>query len=158
MRRGASVPQRRRSTLYWNVLSFVRKNRNSSGGLYRCRRRSAHDRHRTNAMRFLMKTLRAHPIPRLMHAFRQNPLWIRWALAAVFVSSVKTRSRHPSLLGSRNLQLSIFWRQFNPASQSCGHGIYASENPSRPSSAPHRKRYFSQAVSNVRDRLRPTIE
>ena len=76
VRRGASVPQRRRSTLYWNVLSFVRKNRNSSGGLYRCRRRSAHDRRRTNAVRFLMKTLRARPASRLIHAFRQKPLWI----------------------------------------------------------------------------------
>ena len=42
----------------------MRKSRNSSSGLYRCRRRSAHDRRRTNAMRFLMNTLLAHPIPR----------------------------------------------------------------------------------------------
>jgi hypothetical protein len=54
---------------------LVRKSRNSSGGLYRCRRRSAHDRRRTNAVRFLMNTLIAHPIPLLMHVFRQNPLW-----------------------------------------------------------------------------------
>src|SRR5271169_4359209 len=31
-------------------------------------------------------------------------------------------------------------------------------NPSLPSSAPHGKRYSSQALSNVRGRLRPTIE
>jgi hypothetical protein len=82
LRRGASVPQRRRSTLQWNVLSVVRKNRNSSGGLYRCRRHSAHDRRRTNAMRFLMKVLMLRPAPRLMNAFRQNLSGYARALAA----------------------------------------------------------------------------
>ena len=71
-------------------------------------------------MRFLMNTLLAHPIPTLMHAFRQNPFWLRSALTAVFVSL-----RSPSLAirgyrhGTIQLQLSIFWRQFNPAFQSC---------------------------------------
>ena len=86
VRRGASAAERCRQT---DVLSVVRKSRNSSGGLYRCRRRSAHDRRRTNAMRFLMKTLRARPASRLIHAFRQNPLWMRSGRAAVFVSSAK---------------------------------------------------------------------
>ena len=69
MRRGASASERCGSALWHNVLSIVRKSRNSSGGLYRCRRRSAHDRRRTNAVRFLMNTLLAHPIPSLIHAF-----------------------------------------------------------------------------------------
>ena len=56
VRPGASAPQRRRPT---DVLSVVRKSRNSSGGLYRRRRRSAHDRRRANAIRFLMSTLLA---------------------------------------------------------------------------------------------------
>src|SRR5271165_2445888 len=49
-----SAPYRRRQT---DVLSGVRKSRNSSDGLYRCRRRSAHDQ--ANAIRFLMNTLLA---------------------------------------------------------------------------------------------------
>ena len=56
------------------MLSVVRKNRNSSGGLYQCRRRSAHDRHHSDPMRFLMKTLMVRPAPRLTNTFRQNPL------------------------------------------------------------------------------------
>ena len=50
-------------------MSVVRKSRNSSGGIYRCHGPSAHDGRRTKAMRFLMNTLLAHPIPRLIHAF-----------------------------------------------------------------------------------------
>ena len=73
-----------------------------TSGLYRCRRRSAHDRRRTNALRFLMNTLLAHPIPTLMHAFRQTLSGYARALAVVFVSSAKTRSRHPSLLAWDN--------------------------------------------------------
>ena len=72
-RRGASAAERCGKI---DVLSVVRKSRNSSGGLYRCRRHSAHNRRRTNAMRF-MKTFVVRPAPRLIHALRQNPLWIR---------------------------------------------------------------------------------
>src|SRR5271165_5902084 len=73
------------SALWRNVLSIVRKSWNSSGGLYRCRRRSAHNRRRTNAVRFLMKTLRARPASRLIHAFRQKPLW--WIRSTAPLSS-----------------------------------------------------------------------
>ena len=59
-------------------------------------------------MRFLMKTLLARPAPRLIHAFRQNPLWIRSALAAVFVSSAKPRSRHLRLLAWHNYSSQSF--------------------------------------------------
>ena len=85
--RGASAAERCRQT---DALSVVRKSRNSSCGLYRCRRRSAHDRLRANAMRFIMTTLRTRPASRLIHAFRQNPLWIRSDGAAVFVSPAKS--------------------------------------------------------------------
>jgi hypothetical protein len=49
------------------------------------RRRSAHNRRRTNAVRFLMKTLRARPASRLIHAFRQKPLW--WIRSTAPLSS-----------------------------------------------------------------------
>jgi hypothetical protein len=50
--------------------------------------------------------------------FQQNPLWVRSALIAVFVSL-----RSPSL-AIRSYQRGtitalIFWRQFDPAFQSC---------------------------------------
>jgi hypothetical protein len=48
-----------------------------------------HDRRRPNAMRFLMKTLRARPASRLIHAFRQNRLWIR---SAALLSSCRLLS------------------------------------------------------------------
>jgi hypothetical protein len=73
------------------VLSLVRKSRNPSGDLYRCRRRSAHDRRRTNAMRFLMKTIVVRPAPRLIHAFRQKPFWMRSGPAAAFTLSARPR-------------------------------------------------------------------
>jgi hypothetical protein len=82
-------------------------------------------------MRFLMKTIVIRPPPRLIHAFRQNLSGCAWALAAVFVSLAKPRSRHPRLLAAAQLQLSIFWRQFNPAFQSCWHGNVRIQNPSR---------------------------
>ena len=53
-------------------------------------------------MRFLMNILLAHPIPLLMHAFRQTLSGCARALAVVFVSPAKTRSRHPSLLAWHN--------------------------------------------------------
>ena len=125
-----------------DVLSIVRKSRNSSGGLYRCRRRSAHDRRPANAMRFLMKTLRARQASRLIHAFRQNPLWMRSGCAAVFVSPAKP--------GLRNLG---DWRSTNRAHGPSGKSsillfkpaataIRVSLNPSSPSSGLHRSRYF----------------
>ena len=139
MRRGASAAERCRQT---DVLSLVRKSRNSSGGLYRCRGRSAHDRRRTNAMRFLMKTFLARPASRLIHAFRQNPLWIRSGCAAVFVSPAKpglgrlgdwrstNRAQGPS--GKSSILL------FKPAATAARVSL----NPSSPLSALHRSRYF----------------
>src|ERR1700746_589070 len=88
-RRGASASERCRSALWRNVLSIVRKSRYSSSDLYRCRRRSAYDPHRTNAGRFLMKTIVIRLPPRLIHSFRQNLSGCAWPLAAVFVSLPK---------------------------------------------------------------------
>ena len=74
-------------------------------------------RRRTNAVRFLMNTLLAHPIPTLMNALRQNP-FVTSALAASSCPYEDPLS--PSkVTGVGQLQLSIFWRQFNPAFQSC---------------------------------------
>ena len=142
MRRGASASERCGSALWCNVLSIVRKSRNSSGGLYRCRRRSAHDRRLANAMRFLMKILRARQASRLIHAFRQNPLWIRSGCAAVFVSPAKPGLGHLA-----------DWRSTNRAHGSSGKSSIllfkpaatasrVSLNPSSPSSALHRSLYF----------------
>ena len=141
MRRGASASERCGSALWRNVLSIVRKSRNSSGGLYRCRRRSAHDRRLANAMRFLMKTLLARPASRLIHAFRQKPLWIR---------STAPLSSCPGKPGLGHLG---DWRNTNRAHGSSGKSSIllfkpaatasrVSLNPFSPSSALHRSLYF----------------
>jgi hypothetical protein len=100
------------------VLSVVQKTRNSSGSLYRCHRRSAYDRRRADAMLFLMKTLRARPSPNLIHAFRQNPLWMR---STALLS--RCGMRHPRWViwacrRNTNRARGPFGNS-NPASQSC---------------------------------------
>jgi hypothetical protein len=132
VRRGASAAEHCGPVLWPNVLSVVRKSRNSSGGLYRCRRRSPHDRRRTNAMRFLMNTLLAHPIPPLMDALRQNPLWIRSGSRRCLRLLCEDPLSPSELAGVRQLQLSTFCRQFNPASQSCWHAKIRIQNRSLP--------------------------
>ena len=130
MARGCAVelqPQRCRSTLWPNVLSVVRKSRNSSGGLYRCRRRSAHDRRRTNAMRFLMNTLLAHPVPRLIHAFRQNPLWIRSGSRRCLRVLCEAPLSPSELTGVGQLQLSTFGASSILLFKAAGTLIYASK-------------------------------
>ena len=79
-------------------------------------------------MRFLINTLLTHPIPRLMHPFRQNPLWIRSGSCRCLRVLCEDPLSPSELTGVAQLQLSIFWRQFNPASQSYGHNIYSLEN------------------------------
>ena len=81
-----------RLKLHGAAAASLVRSRNSSGGLYRCRRRSAHDRRRTNAMRFLMKTIVVRPTPRLIHAFPQKPFWMRSGPAAAFAPSARPRS------------------------------------------------------------------
>ena len=161
MRHGASASERCRSALWRNVLSIVRKSRNSSSGLYRCRRRSAYDRHRTNAMRFLMKTIVTGPPPRLIHAFRQNLSGCAWALAAVFVSLPKPRSRHPSYWRGTITALNLL-----APVQSCFSKLRAARTlriDTHPNRSLPRLRLIAHATfprrsSNVRGRLRPTFE
>jgi hypothetical protein len=43
-------------------------------------------------MRFLMKTIVVRPAPRLIHAFRQKPFWMRSGPAAAFAPSARPRS------------------------------------------------------------------
>jgi hypothetical protein len=58
-------------------------------------------------MRFLVNTLLGDPIPHLIHAFRQNSLWIRSGCAAVFVFPVKAalaiRGSWRGTIAARNL-------------------------------------------------------
>ena len=73
-------------------------------------------------MRFLMNTLLA-----LISTAVDSCVLAKLSLdalgrAAVFVSSAKPGSRHPGLLCAAKLQLSVFWHQFNPASQSSCYG------------------------------------
>ena len=78
-------------------------------------------------MRFLMNTLLAHPIPRLIQAFPAKPSRIRSALAAVFVSSAKPRSRHPRLLAWHNYSSQSFGASSILLFKAAGTVIYASK-------------------------------
>ena len=103
MRREVSAAEPCGPALWRNVLSLVPKSRNSSGGIYRCHGPSAHDWRRTKAMRFLMNTLLAHPIPALDACVPANPLWIRsGSRRCLRVLYEAPNSRHPSLLAWRN--------------------------------------------------------
>jgi hypothetical protein len=162
MRRGASAAERCGSALWRNVLSVVRKSRNSSGGLYRCRRRSAHDRRPTNAVRFLMNTLLAHPIPSLIRAFpAKNSLGTLGSHCCLRVPA-KPLSRDPKLPAWHNHSSHLL-----APVQSCFSKLLAAGTlridthpKSLPaSSAPHRAHdTFPRRSSNVRGKLRPTIE
>ena len=108
MRPGAAASECCGSALWRNVLSIVRKSRNSSGGLYRCRRRSAHDRRRTNAVRFLMKALLAHPIPSLIHAFPAKPSLGTLSSHRCLRVPAKPLSRDPRLPAWHNYSFQSF--------------------------------------------------
>jgi hypothetical protein len=56
-------------------------------------------------MRFLMKTLMVRPAPRLIHAFRHNPLWMRSACSAVFASSPYPGLGHLGVTGAAYIEL-----------------------------------------------------
>ena len=56
-------------------------------------------------MRLLMKTLMVRPAPRLIHAFRQNPLWMRSACSAVFVSSAYPGLGHLGVTSAAYIEL-----------------------------------------------------
>ena len=124
-RRGASAAERCGQI---DMLSVVRKSRNSSGGFYRCRRRSAHDRSRTNAMRFLMNTLLA-----LISTAVDSCVLAKLSLdalgrAALFVSSAKPGSRHPGLLARQNYSSRSFGTSSIQRLKAPATAIYASES------------------------------
>ena len=168
---GAATAGRYRKT---DVLSTVRKSRSSSGGLYRCRRHSAHDRYRANAMRFFMKTLRARPTSRSIPAFRQNLLVDTLGLRCCLRLAPKPGSGHQGATCAPHFQAPHLWHESNPASQSC---CYANLEPllccyyqrrvqvSRATAAPstrfkspdknsHSARCDGSCVAYVRERLR----
>jgi hypothetical protein len=97
-------------------------------------------------------------MPRLMHAFRQKLSQDMFGLSPL--SSWPLRSPALAIRG--------YWRgaistlNLLAPLQSCFLKLLAWQdthpNPSLPASAPHRRRYFSQTLSNVRGRLRPTLE
>jgi hypothetical protein len=96
-------------------------------------------------MRFLMNTLPAHPIPRLIHAFPAKPSLDTLDSRRCLRVPCETPLSPSEVTGAAQLELLIFWRQSNPAFQSCWHGNLRIQNRSLPSSAPHRARYFSQS-------------
>ena len=59
--------------------------------------------------------------------FQQNPLWIRSALAAVFVSPAKPRSRPPSFLACHNYSSQSFGASSTLLFKAAGTVIYASK-------------------------------
>src|ERR1700692_590860 len=93
--------------------------------------------------------------------FQQKTVWVRSALTAVSVSQ-----RSPSLAIRGYRRGTITALNLLAPVQSCFSKLLAAGTlridthpKSLPaSSAPHRARYFSQTLSNVRGRLRPTIE
>ena len=100
-------------------------------------------------MRFLMNTLLAHPRPSLIHAFPAKTLWARSTLTTVFVSLRSPLSRS-EVTDVAQLQLSIFWRQFSPAFQSCWHTKIRIQNRSLPRLRLIARGTFPRRSSNVR--------
>ena len=81
-------------------------------------------------MRFLMNTLLAHPIPRLIHAFPAKPSLDTLGSRRCLRVPCEAPLSPSEATGVAQLQLSIFWRQFNPAFQTCHYGQSLSLNPS----------------------------
>jgi hypothetical protein len=79
-------------------------------------------------MRFLMNTLLAHPIPRLIHAFPAKPSLDTLASRRCLRVPCEAPLSPSEVTGVAQLQLLIFWRQFDPAFQSCWHGNLRIQN------------------------------
>ena len=149
MRPGASAAEHCGSALWPNVLSVVRKSRNSSGGLFRCRRRSAHDRRRTNAVRFLMNALLAHPIPSLIHAFPAKPSLGTLSSHRCLRVPAKPLCRDPRLPAWHTYSSQSFGASSILFSKLLAAGTLRTDTHPKSlpaSSAPHRARYFSQTL------------
>ena len=96
-------------------------------------------------MRFLMKTIVVRPPSRLIHAFRQNLSGCAWALAAVFVSLAKPRSRHPRLLAWHNYSSQPFGASSILLFKAAGTAIYTSKIPPAVVCVPSRTLLFPDA-------------
>src|SRR5258707_8310072 len=97
-------------------------------------------------MRFLMKTLLARPASRLIHAFPAKPSMDTLGSRRCLRVPCEAPLSPSEVTGVSQLQLSIFWRQFNPAFQSCWQVNLGIQNRSLPSSTPNRARYFSHTL------------
>ena len=73
-------------------------------------------------MRFLMNTLLAHPIPRLIHAFPAKPSLDTLGSGRCLRVPCEAPLSPSEATSVAQLQLLIFWRQFNPVFQSCWLG------------------------------------
>jgi hypothetical protein len=67
---------------------------------------------RTNAVRFFVNALRAHPIPSLIHAFPAKTLWVR-SVSLLSSCPCEVPLSRSEVTGMAQLQLLIFWRQFS---------------------------------------------
>src|ERR1700738_221023 len=68
-----------------------------------------------------MKALMLCPAPRLMHAFRQNPLGLS-GYTAFFVSSAKPGLDHLGVIRAAYTDSWTFWQELNPTFQTCCYG------------------------------------
>ena len=83
-------------------------------------------------MRFLMKTLLARPASRLIHAFPAKPSMDALGTRRCLRIPCEAPLSPSEVTGVAQLQLLIFWRQFNPAFQGCWHGNLRIQNRSLP--------------------------
>src|SRR5258708_23726636 len=108
-----------------------------------------------------MNTLLAHPIPSLIHAFPAKHLWVTLGshrcLVSLRSSSLAIRGYRRGTITALNL-LAPVQSRFSKllAAGTLTQDTHPKALPA--SSAPHRACYFSQTLSKVRGRLRPTIE
>ena len=107
-------------------------------------------------MRFLMKTFVVRPAPRLIHALRQTLSGCARALAAVFLSSTKPARAILGLLARHNYSS----RSFGTSSILFSGKLLLGQHPKSLIAlvcTPSRW-VLSHTLSNVRGRLRPTVE
>jgi hypothetical protein len=109
-------------------------------------------------MRFLMNTLLA-----LISTAVDSCVLAKLSLdalgrAAVFVSSAKPGSRHPGLLARHNYSSRSFGTSSIQRLKAPATAIYASEIPPCRRLHPIAHGTFPIRLSNVRGRLRPTVE
>ena len=109
-------------------------------------------------MRFLMNTLLAHPIPPLMNALRQNPLWIRSGSRRCPRVLCEDPLSPSELTGVGQLQLSTFSASSILLLKAAGTLKHASKIAPLPPLRLIAHGTFPRRSGNVRGRLRPTLE